>query len=68
LNFPTGPKRYEFAQYTPEAKDQWHRWLQARFGTVAALNTAYRTVFKSFDEISMRSRNGSAFRSSATPI
>ena len=53
---------YELCQYTDEGREEWHRWLRARFPTLAALNHDYGTQLTAFDAVPMpRSGEDPAF-------
>lgn len=53
---------YAVASFDPEAKAQFHAWLQKRYGTIANLNhhwgTAYWSqTYNNFDQIPVRARD-----------
>jgi hypothetical protein len=44
---------YEIAQYTPDCRAEWHRWLRRHFGGVQGINRAYHTRFSSIAAVPM---------------
>jgi hypothetical protein len=51
LEYVFESQRYEITQYTPFAEKLWHRWLESRLHSIAAVNREYGTTFSSFEEI-----------------
>lgn len=44
---------YEYAQYTPSMRAEWHAWLRKQFGTLDRVNAEYGTRFRRYDAVPM---------------
>jgi hypothetical protein len=51
LEYEKETERYEITQYTPEAEQWFHLWLQRRYGNIGDVNAQYGTSFVSLEKI-----------------
>jgi hypothetical protein len=51
LEFEDETQRYEITQYTPEAKDWYHRWLNRQYGDIRSVNREYGASFAAIEEV-----------------
>ena len=51
LEYMRETDRYELTQYTPEATQLWHEWLQLHYGDIAGVNREYQTSFAGISQV-----------------
>ena len=51
LEYEKETQRYEITQYTPEARDWFHRWLTRRYDGIHGVNREYTTNFSTLDQV-----------------
>jgi hypothetical protein len=51
LQYVQETQRYEITQYTPEAGDWYHGWLNRHYGDIRKVNTEYGASFAAMDDV-----------------
>jgi hypothetical protein len=51
LEYVRETQRYEITQYTPEARNWYHRWLNQQYGDIRNVNSEYGTSFAAMDAV-----------------
>jgi hypothetical protein len=51
LEYEKKTQRYEITQYTPEARDWYHHWLNRHYGGIRGVNREYGASFPAIEEV-----------------